>query len=659
MIAGVFLAAGQSQRFGTHKLLYEVKGKPLIYYSLKSCVDSFLPEIYVILGTQSKALESTINRFFDRKKIKIVLNEEPKRGMISSLRKGICSLEAKYQGAMIFLGDMPFVTPEIINILLNTFENNIIIPECDEELHHPRIIPAKLFPEFLQLNDDEEGMKVIKKFKNDIIKVKTGNKINYIDIDQMQDLDSIGDHVYDRLLPQNKRSISMNLLIHNITIFTNDDQDTILENHAVAIEGSRIKEVGSESELKEKYSDFVHLDGKSRLLMPGLINTHSHFYSTFARGLALSSQPQKFSDILAMLWWKLDSALDPEAIYYSALIPAITAIKKGVTAVIDHHASPNAVDGSLDRIEEALTQVGLRSVLCYEVSDRDGKEIGQKGLQENERYIKKCRAAKEENPDFMFDGMIGLHASFTLENETLEQAAELSRTLQKGCHIHLLEDPADWLETLKNYKIRVVDRLNKFGILQEQTIAAHCIHLSEEEKDLIAQSKSIVIHNPQSNMNNAVGRTDIFGFLERGVLLGIGTDGMSADIKPDVRTALWLHKHALRNYNVGWNETQQMTLKNNPAIFQRVCGQKSGRVEADYLADLILIDYYSPTPLTADNFWGHFLFGIADAEIDTTIINGKIVMKNRELVNIDEEKIAREGRRVAKKVWGKIDDKTT
>jgi cytosine/adenosine deaminase-related metal-dependent hydrolase len=272
-------------------------------------------------------------------------------------------------------------------------------------------------------------------------------------------------------------------------------------------------------------------------------------------------------------------------------------------------------------------------------------------LRENERYILKCQESKIKNPDYLFDAMMGLHASFTLDDDTLEEAAELSRSLERGCHIHVLEGGVDGRITKEKYGSEVVERLQKFGILGEKTIAAHCIHLTEEEKDLLAQSKTMIAHNPQSNMNNAVGRTDIFGYLERGALVGIGTDGMSTDLKPDIRTAMLLHKHDLKNYNVGWNEIQQMVLKNNPAIFEKISGQKVGRIEPGYLADLILVDYFPPTSLTSDNFWGHFLFGITDAEVDTVIINGKIAMRNKEIPNIDEQEIADKAKVVAKRVW--------
>ncbi|RMI01672.1 MAG: putative aminohydrolase SsnA [Calditrichaeota bacterium] len=443
----------------------------------------------------------------------------------------------------------------------------------------------------------------------------------------------------------------MNLIIHNVTVFTNDDQNTVLENQAVAVKGARIEAVGTPAALKKKYKGFRQFDGEGRLLMPGLINAHMHFYGTFARGLSLPKPPRNFHEILRFLWWRLDTSLDLDAVYYSALVPAIGAVKHGVTAVIDHHASPNAVDGSLDRIEEALAQVGLRAVLCYEVSDRNGEEVRFRGLAENDRYIRKCQAAKEQNPDHLFDGMIGLHASFTLDEETLDEAAALSRSLDRGCHIHLLEDMVDARLTEQKYGADVVERLLQYGILGPQSIAAHGIHLDQVQMDALAYSDTMIVHNPQSNMNNAVGRADIFGLLKRGLPVGLGTDGMSPDVRPDLRTGYLLHKLALRNPNLGWEEFQKILLKNNPLIYRRVTGQPVGRIEPGYLADLILVDYFPPTPLTGENFWGHFLFGIVDAPVDTTIINGEIVMEHGQLPQVDEAAVAAEARKVAAKVW--------
>lgn len=443
----------------------------------------------------------------------------------------------------------------------------------------------------------------------------------------------------------------MGLVIYNVLMATNDDQNRIFPNAALAVENSKIIELAPEKELLEKYPDFQKLDGRGKLLMPGLINAHMHFYSTYARGIPLTASPANFPEILQDLWWKLDRALDLEAVYYSTLIPAITGIRRGVTSFIDHHASPHAVEGSLDEVERALSELGLRGILCYEVSDRDGKEIAQKGLEENLRYMKKCQQSLGENPHHLFDGMMGLHASFTVDDDTLARAAEEAKKLDRGCHIHLLEDSSDGELSLEKYGKRPVQRLRDAGALGKKTITAHCIHLSEEEKALLAGSGTIITHQPTSNMNNAVGRADIFNYLDRGCLLGLGTDGMSPSVIPDIQTALYLQKHDLEDFNVGWMEVEKMVLKNNPAIYERLSGQKVGCIETGWQADLILVDYYPPTPLTSENFWGHFLFGISQAEVDTVVVAGKVVMENKVIPGIDEPQIATRSRKVARRVW--------
>ena len=443
----------------------------------------------------------------------------------------------------------------------------------------------------------------------------------------------------------------MNLLITNCLVFTNDEKNSVLQGHAVAIEGATIIATGPEQNLKQKYASYKIIDAAGRLLMPGLVNTHMHFYGTFARGLALQKAPRNFHEILKYLWWRLDSALDLKSVYYSAVVPAISAVKHGVTSIIDHHASPNAIDGSLDQIEEAMSLLGLRATLCYEISDRDGPERSNNGLRENERYLKKCSEKMKANEDHIYSAMLGLHASFTLEDETLALAAAMAQANNSGCHIHVLEDPVDEQLTKKKFSTGVVQRLAALKILGPKTIAAHAIHVTAAEVDLLAETDTIVVHNPQSNMNNAVGRADIFSLLDRGILVGIGTDGMSASLWPDVRAANLMHKQHTGDSNIGWDEIQTMTLKNNPQIYERVSGKKVGRIAPGYAADIILVDYFPPTPLTGENVWGHFLFGVADAPVDTTIINGRIVMQNKVIAGLDEEGIAAHARECAEAVW--------
>ncbi len=447
----------------------------------------------------------------------------------------------------------------------------------------------------------------------------------------------------------------MALYIYNVTIATNDPAIGVLENHGVLIEGSHITAVAPHGNLTlPPYTE--QIDGGGRLLMPGFTNAHMHFYGTYARGLSMKTTPHNFHEILQQLWWALDKVLDEEAVYYSALLPAITAVRHGCTSVIDHHASPSAIEGSLDQIKNALAHVGMRGLLCYEVSDRDGTAVREAGLAENERFIRACQAGKEADPTYLFDGMVGLHASFTLEDETLTKAAEMMQALGRGCHIHLLEDRVDEQITQEKHGRGAVQRLDEFGLLTPHSIVAHAIFLDEESTARLVKNDPIVVHQAQSNMNNAVGRADVFNLLESGLTVGLGTDGMTPDIRAETRTGFLMHKHHLGDNNAGWTQFEQMLLRNNPAIYQRLTGQQVGQITPGYLADIILLDYYPPTTLTSDNLWGHFLFGMVDTAVDTTIINGQIIMRHKQIPHLDETALAAASRQVAERVWQHFND---
>ncbi len=445
----------------------------------------------------------------------------------------------------------------------------------------------------------------------------------------------------------------MDALITNGLIFPNDSDGSLLLSNAIAVRENNILEVGLQSHLKKKYPDARELDAAGKLIMPGWINTHTHFYSAFGRGIHLESAPANFPDVLKNLWWRLDRALDVEGIYYSALTGAISAVKHGVTSVVDHHASPNAIDGSLSHVHCAVQKVGLRSALCYEVTDRNGHDQAVAGLQENRRYIEYCREEKNKDDSFFSTGMIGLHASFTLEDDTLQAAADLAWSLGKGCHFHLAEDKADqWYQ----HKITSTARMYQFSILGERSLAIHGVRLSESDMDLLSETDTMMVHNPRSNMNNAVGTAIINKILSKKILLGLGTDGMSQNIWPDLHIAFLLNRHGTGDPRVGWNESRQMILKNNAQIFNRLSGVEVGRIEPGLPADIIMLDYNPPAPLTEENFWGHILYGFGEARVDTVLINGKIVLQNGYLHELDEHEIFAKARECAKKTWKRFEE---
>jgi putative selenium metabolism protein SsnA len=431
------------------------------------------------------------------------------------------------------------------------------------------------------------------------------------------------------------------------TVATLGKNNKVLMNSTVVTDGEKVVAVGDSAQMKQKYPSAVVVDCSNKVIMPGFICTHHHFYSTMARGMAIPGEPaSNFVEILERLWWKLDMALSAEDITLSAQIPLIECIRNGTTTVIDHHASPAMRDGSLDLIESAVRQAGLRASLCYEVSDRN---VPSGGIKENERFIKKVGKG-----DGQIVAMMGLHASFTLSDATLEKCVGIAKDAGVGCHIHVAEDVSDRDDSVKKYGMPTVKRLDKMGASGQKSLFVHCVHIDDAEMDIIAATKTAVVHNPESNMNNAVGVTRILDMLKKGILVGLGTDGMSSDMLAQMRCAYLLHRLANRDPRVAFMEAPQMLLPNNAEICERQFGLKLGEIAVGLPADLAILDYQPPTPLSADNFLGHLIFGLVDATVDTTVCKGKILMKNKKIIALDEERIAARSRELAPQVWKRL-----
>ncbi len=416
---------------------------------------------------------------------------------------------------------------------------------------------------------------------------------------------------------------------------------------AVAISGALIVDVGPTHELKARYPEAEWLDARGMLIMPGMTNTHMHLYSTFARGMALKDPPPgNFIEILQRLWWRLDKALTLEDVYYSALVPLLDCIKSGTTTIVDHHASPHAVQGSLEIIARAAEETGVRTCLSYEVSDRDGEEIMRQGIEENITAIKKYRGKEG-----LLSATFGLHASLTLSDATLAACREAEADVDSGFHIHVAEGTEDVENALERSGKRVVERLADHGILGPKTIAAHCVHITEREISILKETGTMVVHNPESNMSNAVGCSPVGDLLAAGVPVGLGTDGYTSDMFESLKVANLLRKHASGNPSSGWVEVPAMAFDKNSIILSKFYTHPVGRLEPGAYADIILVNYKSPTPLNADNWFGHLLFGFNGALVDTTIIGGKVLMRGRELLYLDEEAIAAKARELAARLW--------
>lgn len=440
-------------------------------------------------------------------------------------------------------------------------------------------------------------------------------------------------------------------IIGNGRLITQNKENPFIENGALVIEDGKIIDYGTTSDILSKYKNSEYLDANQKVIMPGLINTHGHIYSAFARGMNLDGPTSKgFLDILNNLWWRLDRKLTLEDVKYSAYTTLMDSLKFGVTTFFDHHASPNAVTNSLFTIGKVAEELGIRTSLCYEVSDRDGEEILNKGIKENVDYIKYCI----EKKDNMKSAMFGMHASFTLSDESLSKCVREAENLNCGYHIHVAEGLADEDECIEKHGIRVVERLNKFNILGEKTIAVHCVHADKNEQELIAKTNTSVVHNPESNMGNAVGVSPALDLIKKGVIVGLGTDGYTQDMFESMKVANIIHKHNLKDPSVAWGEVPQMLFENNKKIAERHFEGKFGIIEKGANADVIIVDYNPLTPMNESNYNSHILFGIMGKSVDTTIVNGKALVKNGKLINVDEDKILDEARKLSQKLWNRI-----
>jgi putative selenium metabolism protein SsnA len=377
------------------------------------------------------------------------------------------------------------------------------------------------------------------------------------------------------------------------------------------------------------------------LVLPGLVNAHTHLYSALARGMpAPHSPPRSFVEVLERVWWRLDRALDPEAVQLSGLVGAMEAALSGTTVLIDHHSSPSAIGGSLGLLRRAVEEVGLRSVLCYEVTDRNGAEGRQAGLAENEAF-----ASGQESA--LTRAMIGAHASFTLGEEALGALSALVQRTGRSLHVHVAEDRADVEDCRARYGEALPERLLRHGLLMARALFAHCVHLSPPEVGLVHTHGGWIAHNPRSNMNNHVGQA-AFGSPSN---VALGTDGMDEDMLAEARAAF------LKMRDAGRADAFAATLEllaGGHRLAAALFGIPFGKLDAGGPADLVVLDYRPPTPLHADNLAGHLLFGVDRSHVRDVMVAGRFVVQERRLRTVDPGPIYARARAAARGVWERM-----
>jgi putative selenium metabolism protein SsnA len=424
------------------------------------------------------------------------------------------------------------------------------------------------------------------------------------------------------------------MLIKNATLLslagsTVERADLRIERGVITAKAKKLKAAPGEKSL----------DLSGKFVMPGMVCGHTHLYSALARGMPAPKKiPRNFYEILKYVWWTLDRALDDEAVYYSTLVGLLDAARCGTTTIIDHHASPSFIRGSLGVMGEAFVKVGLRGVLCYEVTDRNGTRGATLGLEENEAWV-----AKNRGP--MFGGLIGAHASFTLSDQSLSACADLAESLETGVHIHVAEDPCDQADCTAKHRMRLMQRLANAGVLGPKTILGHGTHLDKASLDAAQEAGCWFAHNTRSNMNNAVGYAPVHLM---GRQVALGTDGIGADMFEEVKFAWFKARDARNGLGIG-DVAGFLTGAQNLASV--LLNARLGSLEPGGAADLMVLDYPTPTLVTPQNLYGHLIFGMSSQFVCDVMVNGRWVVKNRRVVGVDEEKIRAEARRVAEKVW--------
>jgi len=391
----------------------------------------------------------------------------------------------------------------------------------------------------------------------------------------------------------------------------------------------------------------ARLDCEGVLVMPGNVCAHTHLYSALARGMPYALEPPRnFVEILQRVWWRLDRALDEESVRASALAGGMEALLSGTTTLVDHHASPNAIDGSLDVIADALGSLGVRSVLCYETTDRDGLAQARAGLAENRRWLDRVR--REQPP--LARGLVGAHASFTLCDETLAACAGVAHEFATGLHIHAAEDGADERDALALHGTRVVERLARAGALGERTLLAHGVHLDDAETAAIGAAKATVVHNARSNMNNSIGRARVEKLQGR---LALGTDGIGSDMFEESHAAYF----RLREDDLGapfdWPLAR---LAESARLAAGLFGEPLlGTLQQGAPADLVVLDYPAPAPLNAESFAGHWTFGLSSRHVRDVMVAGSWAVRNRRLIRVDADELAAGARTQAELLWRRLD----
>ena len=434
------------------------------------------------------------------------------------------------------------------------------------------------------------------------------------------------------------------MLIVNGTLITLGKEQRIIADGALCIEGARISDLGSSVELRARHEGEPCLDARGMLVMPGMICAHAHLEMVFAHGLKRSPALQMIRD----LRWNLDMALGYEDIRYSTLINCLAAIRHGTTTLFGQHSSPRALPYSLDAMAEATLQAGLRACLAYEVSDRLSVTNGRQGIEENARFARRIKGEP------LLASSMGLQTSATLSDGTLSAAVGAAALANVGFHVHVAADKADVQDCMARYGLHPVERFRKWGVLGPRTVAVDCLHISPAEMELLRESRSWVVHNPRANASEGVGPAPVSEMLARGLHVCLGSDIFSGNMFQEMQAAFLLHKRRGEPTALAEESVVQMGLQGNAALASQIYRERLGELAVGALADIILVAYAGPAPVTEDNLALHLVSGADRFRVDTTIVGGRVLMRQGILLHMDEEAITARARELARELWARL-----
>jgi putative selenium metabolism protein SsnA len=443
----------------------------------------------------------------------------------------------------------------------------------------------------------------------------------------------------------------VDLLIKNGIIVTMDPSRRILEQHTLAIEDGRVVEIGRTEDLQQRHSDVESVDATGRIVMPGLVCSHSHLYGMLLRGASLSvTPPSDFTQILQRIWWPLDEAMNYEDAYASALVATLEFAKSGVTMFADTYSGPNSISGVLDKICNAVESIGIRSFLAFEVTERHSKDEGLSGMKENARFAEMISKRNTSKTQALFS----IHASFTVSDELIREVKKTAERFHSPITIHASEGLGDLHHNLETYGKTTIERLSDLGLLGSNVILAHCVHLNSKEIDLIARTKTGVAHNPMSNMLNAVGVSPVQRMIAQKVTVGLGNDGYVFDMFENMRTAFLLHRlyskdpNAIDSYSV-----LEMATINGAKLYGRE--KDIGSIEVGKKADIIVIrPSILPTPLTSDTAVNHIVNTVDGDDVEHVFVDGKQIVKNKRLLSFDEQQAQELSQTAAANLWKRL-----